>query len=88
MKKNKNHCPKQPLNINISFNIHPKHVTQSQHNAHMKVANNIFHPPQPSPPNPRYSHRNTTVNHFSHAKTAHPSSHKVTSKTIDVSDLG
>lgn len=88
MKKSKNNCQKQPFNINISFNIHPKHVMQSQHNSHLKVANNIFNSSQPSPPNHRFTHENGTRNRYSHAKSSHSGSHKGNNKTIELSEMG
>ena len=88
MKKNKNHCQKQPFNINISFNIHPKHMLQNQNSSNNKVTNSNINPSQPSPANTRYPHRYTTSNHLSQAKSSHPSSNKATSKTIDMSELG
>ena len=64
MKKTKNGQHKQPLNINISFNINPKHVLQSQHNANLKVDNNIYNSTSHSPNKSRTSQRQNAFSQF------------------------
>ena len=64
MKKTKNGHHKQPLNINISFNINPKHVLQSQHNANLKVDNNIYNSNSHSPNKSRTSQRQNAFSQF------------------------
>ena len=82
MKKSHKNKDKQPFNINISFNINPKNVTQTQHNAHTKVANNIYQHQSQSPHKYKASHHNSGLNHFNTSRQFHKSSSKQNNHTF------
>lgn len=65
MKGGKPQVPKQPVNINISFNINPKHITQTQNNANMKIAHHIFHHSSRSPQKNRFKQEKEYFNESS-----------------------
>jgi hypothetical protein len=42
MQKPRSRTQKQPFNINISFNINPKNILQTQNNAHVKYSHHAY----------------------------------------------